>query len=171
MGNRRNPTHPSAVRAALDARTALVTWHDIAVADTETVAAAQEALQQALQLQVATMLHEDPDVRARAAALVEERQAARDECFYRLRFRGLDDDEFDALAQLHPPTTQDSKAGKAWHDETFMPALLAVCTMDSDVTEDEWAARLPGMGADGRKVKLAAIAAQRQTMADAIPKG
>lgn len=162
----------SPLRAALAAITSLRTYHDIAIAPAEQVEAAQRRVDVARQLQAATLLQEDPEVRERAQRLLDEALAARGECFHRIWFRGLGHTEFDALVALHPPT--DEQDGASWNSETFIPGLLAACVVDGDLTAEEWAAELADetrwSASERRAVISMALAAQRQTMADAVPK-
>ena len=63
-----------------------------------------------------------------------------------IRFRGLTDEERDALMSAHPPAEDES--GKPEDERetvnraTFLPAALAVATLDSDMSEEDWAAEL-----------------------------
>lgn len=163
----------SPLREALAAKTNLRTYHDIPVRPAEDIAAAQRKLEVARQLQAATMLSEDEDVRAKSARVIEEMQAERDACFHRIWFRSLGHNEFDALVALHPaPEGQDDDT--PWDTRTFEYALLAACVVDGDLTADDWATELADeqrwSGPDKRRMIAMAFAAQRQTMADAVPK-
>lgn len=163
----------SPLREALAAKTNLRTYHDIAVRPAEDVAAAQRKLELARQMQAATMLTEDDAVRDKAVQVVEKIQAERDACFHRIWFRSLGDNEFDALVTLHPPV--DGPHGDlAWNPETFDYALLEACVVDGDLTAAEWADELADeqrwSGPDKRRLLAMAFAAQRQTLADAVPK-
>ncbi len=163
----------SPLRAALAAKTNLRTYHDIAVADSEQVQAAQRQLELARQLQAASLLSDEDDVRGKALEAVERAQATRNACFHRIWFRSLGNTEFDALVTLHPPA--DVQADELpWNPETFDYALLEACVVDSDLTAAEWEAELADeqrwSGPDKNRVIAMALAAQRQTMADAVPK-
>jgi hypothetical protein len=163
----------SPLREALAAKTNLRTYHDIAVRPVEDIAAAQRQLDTARQMHAATMLHDDENVRTKALEVLEKAQADRDACFHRIWFRSLGHNEFDALVALHP--AQDHQDGDLpWDPHTFDFALLAACTVDSDLTAEEWAAELADeqrwSGPDRRRVISMALAAQRQTLADAVPK-
>lgn len=182
---------PGSLRAALAQRTNLRTWHDIAVAPADEIDAAQRRLDAARQLETATLLKDDPEIHDRVAAAVREATEARDKLFHRLWFRGLDLTEFDALVDLHPPTDEQHREGRTWNPDTFEYALLAACVEDEDgtpgdLTPDEWRDELLGLDpttgerdpqrrawpvAEQRRVMLMALSAQRQTMADAVPKG
>lgn len=164
----------SPLRAALAAKTNLRTFHDIAVKPSEDVAAAQRQLELARQLQAASLLSEEPEVHDKAGQAVERAQAVRDTCFHRIWFRSLGDVEFDALVTLHPAV--DGQADDLpWNPATFDYALLEACVVDGDLTATEWQAELADeerwSGPDKRRVIAMALAAQRQTMADAVPKG
>lgn len=172
MSNRqKRPASP--LREALAAKTNLRTYHDIPVRPAEDIAAAQRRLEVARQLQAATMLSEDDDVRTKSAKVVEEMQAERDACFHRIWFRSLGHNEFDALVALHPaPEGQDGDA--PWDTATFEYALLEHAVVENDLTAEEWATELADevrwSGPDRRRLIAMAFAAQRQTMADAVPK-
>lgn len=188
MGNRPKPRSASPLRAALAAKTSLRTYHDIAIVASEQVERAQRNLESARQMHVATLLHPDEAVKQQAKELLAKAEEQRGECFHRIWFRGLGFSEFDALVDLHPPTDEQAKAGKAWNDATFPYALLAECAGDSveptkdnpdgwvpgDLTAEEWEAELTDetrwSAADRRRVISMALAAQQQTMADAVPK-
>lgn len=160
----------SALRSALAAKTSLRTHFDIAQADTEVIEEAQRRLNAAQQLEMATTLHEDEAVKARAAQAVTEARAARDALFHRVWCRGLGLDEFDALVALHPATAEEAQSGLAW-GAGFDMALLAACAEDSDLTADEWASELAGWTLpERRRAIAAALDAQRQTLADLVPK-
>jgi len=124
---------------------------------------------------MATLLQDNDDVRAKAADVEAQAMTAMDACFHRVWFRGLSYDEFDALVALHPPTPEQLKEKWAWNPDTFTYALLEECVVDGDLTAAEWEAEL----SDGKRWPRAdrvafidqALAAQQQTMADAIPKG
>lgn len=172
----------SPLRAALAAKTSLRTYHDIAVAPTVQVEAAVRQLMGARQLQVATLLSDDPAVREKAESAVSAAEAQRDACFHRIWFRGLGNSEFDALVALHPPTDDDDEDAD-WHGETFIPGLIAACSgsvdeadvwTSGDLSAEEWTAVLadeerwpaPERGTLIRR----ALDAQRQTLAGAVPK-
>ena len=175
MSNRKKPTNPSPLRAALAAKTALVTHFDMAIADSDAVEAAQRRVNVAEQMVAATLLHQDDAVRERAADALNEALAARDACFHRIQFRHLPLDDFDALVKLHPPTDAQAKEEWVWNHLTFNYALLEACVIDGDLTAAEWETELADQDkwtpADKRQLINMALAAQRQTMADAIPKG
>lgn len=165
---------PASPREALAALTALRTYHDIAVVPLDQIEEATRNLELARQMRTATLLSDDEAVQAKAEDVYRQAVAKRDECFYRLWFRGLSDDDFDALVDMHPPTDEERNDGASWNRETFIPALLAACTVDSDLTEAEWAAKLAEENtpaAERRAMVSMAIAAQRQTLADSVPKG
>lgn len=181
---------PGSLRAALAQRTNLRTHHDIAIAPADDIEAAQRRLDTARQLQAATLLHDSDEVRQRAEQAAQDAEQARAALFHRLWFRGLDLDEFDALVALHPPTDEQNREGRSWNPDTFEYALLAAAVEDEDgnpgdLTAEEWRAEILGLDpatgqrdpsrkpwpvAEHRRVMLMALAAQRQTMADAVPK-
>lgn len=172
MSNRRTPKNPSPLRAALAAKTSLRTYFDIAIEPTEKIEAAQRRLDVANQLIAATLLHDD-DVRAKAEGAHVKAKAERDAHFHRIWFRGLQLDEFDALVALHPPTAEQAKDDWAWNPDTFNYALLEEAVVDGDLTAAEWEAELSSekwTRADRNAFVNNCLQAQRQTMADAVPK-
>jgi hypothetical protein len=175
MSNRKKPNNPSPLRAALAAKTALVTHFDMSIASSDDVEAAQRQLNVAQQLVAATLLHDNDDVRARADEAMVKAQAARDACFHRIEFRHLPLEDFDALVKLHPPTAEQAKDEWVWNPDTFNYALLEACVIDGDLTAAEWEAELADnekwSPADKKLLINNALEAQRQTMAGAIPKG
>lgn len=171
MSNRKKPSSP--LRQALAKKTSLRTYFDFALVDVETVERVSRKLQAARQLEHGAMLSDNPDVKTRAAAVLAEIEAERDACFHRIWFRGLGSDEWDALVDLHPPTPEQAKDGAAWNDETFNYGLLEATAIDSDLSADDWRRELADekwTNADRRQLVLAAVRAQRQTLADQVPK-
>jgi hypothetical protein len=172
MSNRRKPKNP--LREALAKKTTLRTHFDISIVDSEEVEAAQRSVTVAQQLVAATLLHDDPAVRARADKALADARATRDACFHRIWFRGLPLEEFDALVALHPPTEEQHREKWIWNPDTFNYALLAECAVDSDLTAEEWAEELADgdrwTRADRTKIISTCLAANQQTMADAVPK-
>ena len=68
-------------------------------------------------------------------------QAALDACTWRIRFQSIPSEAFTALLELHPRTPEQPSTHQ-WDPVTFQPALVAACAVDSDLTEQEWAAEL-----------------------------
>lgn len=174
MSNRQKVSRPvSPLRAALAAKTNLRTYHDIPVKPTEEIERVQRRLALARQLEAATLLKEDPEVRAAAADAVATVEAERDACFHRIWFRGLGHTEFDALVDLHPRAS-DQTDDLPWNPATFDCGLLEACVVDGDLTAEEWQEELADESRwatpDRDRVVRMALAAQRQTMADAVPK-
>jgi hypothetical protein len=69
-----------------------------------------------------------------------------------ITFRGLTEEERDALIAAHPPTA-DQQAKEKKEDvpaeqrslvdrATFTPAALAICALESDMSEQDWVAEL-----------------------------
>lgn len=173
MSTKRKKNSTSPLRAALAAKTNLRTYFDVAIADTETVEAAQRKVAVARQLQAATLMHDDDDVRAKAEAAVAAAEAARDACFHRIWFRGLSYDDFDALAALHPPTKAQEQDQWSWNPDTFNYALIEACVIDGDLDAEEWEAELASdrwSRSDRVQFINRCLAANQQTMADAVPK-
>jgi hypothetical protein len=77
---------------------------------------------------------------ARAAgdeARIVAAQEAVEACYEQVTLTALPPAELEALIAAHPPP-KESQVQKAWNPVTFIPALLAA-SVDSDVTEDDWA--------------------------------
>jgi hypothetical protein len=118
---------------------------------------AKAELEQAQQeLMVARMLNKpgaDAAIkRAEQRVGKAEREYAKPENSFTIRFRGLTDDEKDALMSAHPVTGEQQAKEKAdgvpeeeravVNRQAFTPAALAVAALDSDLTEQEWIAEL-----------------------------
>lgn len=83
---------------------------------------------------------------------VKAAQKAYEQVSLTIRFRGLTEEERDALMSAHPATDEQitkwqQNGGKEEEKphfdlRTFLPAALAVCALDSDLSEEEWAAEL-----------------------------
>lgn len=172
MSNRKKPKSP--IRAALAKKTSLRTYFDLGIADPDEIDAAQRRLDVARQLIGAALLGGDPEMRKKADAAIGVAQAERDACFHRIWFRALGLTEFDALVGLHPPTKEQARDQWAWNPDTFNYALLEAATVDSDLTAEDWETELSDEdrwpAADRRGLVNACLAAQRQTLADSVPK-
>lgn len=164
----------SPLRAALNAKTSLHTFHEISTSPQPAIEAAKRNLDVARQLVAATLMHDDADVRAKADKALATAQAERDACFYRIEFRGLGLTEFDALVKLHPPTKAQADDKWLWNPDTFDFALLEHAVVDSDLTAEDWQAELADEekwpAPERARLLNNCLAAQRQTMADAAPK-
>jgi len=102
---------------------------------------------------------------------VAQAQAALDACCEWLVFHGLQADEFEALVQEHPPG-EDADPDDAYDEATFVPALLAACCQDSDLTAEEWAEELAGHNpAERRELIDAVMEANTRTWSSSLPKG
>ena len=177
--SKRAPSSP--LRAALAAKTVYRTYFDMSIVDTEVAEKAKRELAQFEQMLLALRLSGSSDDAAaheafleRAQEQVDQAQAKVDACYHRIWFHGLGFTEFDALVALHPPTAEQAKDKWAWNPDTFNYALVAACAIDSDLTAGEWKAELEDADrwsrADRAQLLSEALAANRQTMADAVPK-
>lgn len=176
MAKKKRAAGPSSsLRAALAAKKSLRTHFDLAIVDGDVIEAAQRRLEVARQMAAAVMLQDDPDVTARADEVLARAEAERDACFHRIYFRGLHETEFDALVQLHPPTAEQAADQWLWNPDTFNLGLLEACAVDSDLTAQEWAEEIADVErwtrADKKQLISMCLAANQQTMADAVPKG
>lgn len=172
MSNRMKPKSP--LRDALAKKTTLRTYFEVATAESEVVEGAQRRLDLARQLAAASLLSEDPDVRVKTDAAIASAEAERDACFHRIWFRGLGLTEFDALVGLHPATDAQRADDWSWNPDTFNYALLEAATVDSDLTAEDWETELSDearwTAPDRRALISSCLSAQRQTMAEAVPK-
>lgn len=102
---------------------------------------------------------------------IAQAQGALDACCEWLVFHGLDSVSFEELVQAHPPA-EDANLEDAYDEATFVPALIAACCQDSDLTADEWAAELAGLNpAERRELIDAVMEANTRTWSSALPKG
>ncbi len=177
MSTKRKKNSASPLRAALAAKTSLRTFHEIPIVPQEKIETAKRNLDVARQMVAATLLHDDAEVREKADQALATAQAARDACFHRIEFRGLGLDDFDALVTEHPATpaqVADDDYDFPWDRSTFDYALLEHATVDSDLTAEEWKAELTDgerwPAPERARIINNCLAAQRQTMADAVPK-
>ena len=143
-----------------------------------------DAAEQGLKLVQA--LHKDASTRADVEKAAKQRLAKAEREYAKhsvtIRFRGLTDEERDALISAHPPTPEQEVADQGKPEEerasinraTFTPAALAVCALDSDLTEEEWTAELTSdRWTAGEKLALykAIVAATNAEPAPGLPKG
>lgn len=60
-----------------------------------------------------------------------------------VELRAIPPNEFEALADEHPPTAEQEARGAAWNSATFRPALLEACVITPDgedpLTAADWA--------------------------------
>lgn len=85
----------------------------------------------------------------RLQGTVDEKKAAVDACFEKIRFTALRGDQFEELMAEHPPTVEDDENGLAHHDATFLPALAAACA-DNGWTVDDWVEEIAELSAGDR---------------------
>jgi len=107
------------------------------------------------------------------AALEAERDAAQaevDACREWLVFVGLTPKEYEELLQAHP-APEGSHPDDVYNADTFIPALLAACCEDSDLTAEDWAGELQALN-DAERTELteAVMEANLTTWSSAIPK-
>lgn len=114
------------------------------------------------------------------AAAQKRRDEAREKyraVSFEIRFRGLTENERDALSSEHTYAEDDLAANVKSGDlnvKTYLPAALAVCVVDSTLTEAEWAAELSSdRWTAGEKDAMfsAVVTATRSQPAAGIPKG
>lgn len=170
MPTKKKAAPKSPLRDALNRKSVTRTHYDMPTASTEEINAARNALDRAGQVAVATLMSDDPDIRARGESALAEAQRGLSACFHRIWFRPIGLTEFDALVTEHPPSAAQRKEGHAWNPDTFSFALLATACEDSDLTAEEWAEELADENKwpapDRLGIFNASLRAQRQTGAD-----
>jgi len=155
MSNTRKPR----LREALKKRTTKKTFYDIPQVEHEVAQKAAEDLVlakntvRAAQFLQAREGKRDDIVEALAAAQreVEAAQQRVDDCFFRVWFVGMREDNFDALVNAHPPTDeqreQARKAGEEepiWNEDVLPFELLEHCAQESDLTAEQWREEIEG---------------------------
>lgn len=60
-------------------------------------------------------------------------------CYEQITITALPPNEIEDLLKKHRPTPEQEKRGALYNPDTFKPALVAACVLDSDITEDDWA--------------------------------
>jgi hypothetical protein len=68
-----------------------------------------------------------------AKAALEETQTALDEVTVELTFQALPRRAFEKLISENPPTDEARKEGEQYNVDTFVPALIAACSVDGDL--------------------------------------
>lgn len=130
----------TSLRDALAAKRRQHATYPIPVASAAETEAAAGGLAVAERVKRAAAVGDDADRQATADAGYEQARAAFEACYHVLELEALSPDEYEALKAAHPPVDRDG-------DEdvdvaTFRPALIAACSVGSDLTEQEWAAEL-----------------------------
>lgn len=158
------------VRDTLARRKPREVRHPIWVAD-PTAAAARLEEARARLLLAGIGKSEDDELVQRLQAEVDEARAALDACKEELVFVGLLPVAYEKLLQAHP-RKDGAHPDDVYDEETFIPALLAACCQDSDLTAEEWAAELATLQAGEKSELTAAVMdANLTTWSAAIPKG
>lgn len=73
----------------------------------------------------------------RFQAEVDTAQAEVDKCFEKIRLHALPGAKFEELVGEHPPVDGVDDEDASYHEETFLPALLAA-SADNGWAEDDW---------------------------------
>ncbi len=148
-----NTPRPRGLRAAMKKRTVRKSYYDIPQVDfTVAQKAAEELVLAKNTLKAAEFLAarepgstEIKDAVAASRREVETQQAKVDECFFRVWFLGMPEEDFDALVNLHPPTEEQREKAKlkgeaqpTWNEASFPYELLEHCAQESDLTADQW---------------------------------
>lgn len=151
----------------------------------ERAKAALEEAEQGLRLaQVVSKGRDDDGTVKRAEQRVKKARTAYEQVSVTISFRGLTDDERDALMSEHPATDEQVAKDKAddvpeqerssVNRKTFTPAALAIAALDSDLTEEDWATELASdRWTAGERFSLyrAVVTATNAEPAPGIPKG
>lgn len=160
------------LRDALARKRQRETFYDLEIADPTEPREKYEAARAALRL--AEMRHgKDSDEAAEARESLSAARAEWSACTYRITFRNLPSDEYEALVAAHPPTKEQQDKGDQWDRATFAPALIAACAVDSDMSEDEWVEELKSDRwpvADRDAVFLKALGANLEPRSATVPK-
>lgn len=157
------------LRSALASKRGNETHFDLLISDPTDAEASLSQAEAALRL--ATI--RDKDVEA-ARASAEQARAEMAGCFYRLTFRNLSPHEFEALVGAHEASAEAAAEGEVWDREGLTPALLAACTVDSDLSVEDWAAELASdrwSAADKLAVYRAVLDANIKQRSASLPKG
>jgi hypothetical protein len=175
---------PKSLRAALAAKKVRRTFYDIPLVDSAVADELAAKVRRAEGVLSILGIGDSSDAKDRAAADQELADAKSElaACFHRVYFEGLQEEDFDALVNEHPPTAEQADEDKKlpqdekrlWNADTFIPALLAECYVGDDgLTADEWATELKkpkwtraDVGALVREV----MDANRRSFSDGIPK-
>lgn len=162
----------SAFRARLKAKKHRTTTYDMVIVEDEVADAAELNLAGAERDLRRAKVGDDEDEIAVAEAALEQARAAVKACYDTLTFRALPSHEFEALISAHEPSKEQQKKGDQWNTDTFSPALLAACCVDSDLSEEEWAEELASWSvADRNAIFSAALSANVTARSITIPKG
>lgn len=157
------------LRDALGRKQRTETHFDLVVADpTE----AEHALRVAVAEVRLARLREEPEVLAEAERVEQAAREAFDACHFRLTFVNLPPHEFEELVSEHAATPEQAKDGDPWNRVKLAPELLARCTVDSDLTAEEWAAELASerwSAADALAVYRRALDANVKPRSVAVP--
>jgi hypothetical protein len=173
---------PKGLRAALAAKKVRLAHYDIPQVDSDVADEVAARVRRAQSMLSVLDLGDDGDAQARAEAERElaEAKARLAECFHRVSFKGLPEDDFDALVNEHPPTPEqvdkDKKLPKdqqrLWNEDTFVPALAEACYVGGDgLTAEEWDAELRSWPrAEAGAFVRVLMDANRRDFSDGIPK-
>jgi Asp-tRNA(Asn)/Glu-tRNA(Gln) amidotransferase A subunit family amidase len=156
------------LRDALKAKQRRTTYYDLLISDPSEAEKVVEEAEGTLRL---ALLRNSDDVEDCRAAVTAAQERLR-EHVHRITFVNLPPDEFEELVAAHPPG-KDQKKDDEWHP-SFRAALVAACAVDSDLSEDEWAAELKSERwneADRSAIFAAALSANVTPRSVTIPKG
>lgn len=138
----------------------------IAVADTAAAERAATEAQAELQLLVLTG---EADAAAEARQRLQEAKTALEACFQPVTLTALPPDEFEALADAHPP--REGTDDEAWNVDTFPRACFLACA-PTDLSTQEWETFLSERVNDGERARLygTALAVNVRTVDPTVPK-
>lgn len=129
------------LRDALAKKRRRETFYDLEIADPTEPRERYEAARQTVRLASLRRGEDSPEAEAAKADVAAARTDWLD-CTYRIVFRNLPADEYEALVAAHPPSKEQEGKDDLWDQTTFIPALLAACAVDSDLSEGDWTEEL-----------------------------
>lgn len=133
--------------------------------DDDTAAAATVA-----EAQMGLLLAAGTDRESEAREALQAAQAALHACYESITLRAMRPEDFEALADAHPPREGNSD-DDAWNTDTFPLAVFLACA-PPDLTAEEWQAFLEESVSDAEQAGLLtmAVAVNARTVDPSVPK-
>lgn len=117
------------------------------------------------------------DGEAKTAAQVDAReqvaaaQAEVDACWHPILLRALPRVDWEALRAAHPPKPG-APEDALWDQESLLPALVAACAVDADLSAEEWAEELKSWShGDTHKLYMTAMRVNTVAVNEGLGKG